>query len=132
AMLSTSLRSSTSILNSLGRSASAGSALPWVAKSMRPVTTQSRFTTPWLGVFLWLMPLLPPFGSSVQLFQPFGSDIQLFQTFGLGNQLFQSFGSAISFSSLCNGSEMDWMYRMRLVDLNAEHVGRVSMADHGA
>jgi hypothetical protein len=89
---------------------------------MRPVATQSRFITPWLGIFLWLIPLLPPFGSSVHLFQ----------AFGLGNQLFQSFGSAISFSSLCNGSEMDWVYRTRLVDLNAEHVGRVSTANHDA
>src|SRR6516165_8182694 len=74
---------------------------------MRPVATQSCFTTPWLG----LIPLLLPFASGVQLFQAFGSGIQLFQTFGLGNQLFQSFGSAICFSSFCHGNEMDWMYR---------------------
>src|SRR6516165_3409383 len=57
---------------------------------MRPVATQSCFTTPWLG----LIPLLLPFASGVQLFQAFGS----------GNQPFQSFGSAISFSSFCHGS----------------------------
>src|SRR6516225_5455113 len=68
---------------------------------MRPVATQSCFTTPWLA----LIPLLLPFASGVQLFQAFGSGIQRFQTFGLGNQLFQSFGSAISFSSFCHGSE---------------------------
>jgi hypothetical protein len=61
--------------------------------------------------FCWLIPLLLPFGSGVQVFQAFGSGTQLFQTFGLGSQLFQPFGSAISFSSFCHGSEMDWMYR---------------------
>src|SRR6516164_843804 len=76
---------------------------------MRPVATQSCFTTPWLGNVFWLIQLLRPFGSGVQLFQAFGLGSQLFQTFGLGNQLFQSFGSAISFSSFCHRSEMDWM-----------------------
>jgi hypothetical protein len=100
-----------------------------VAKSMRPVATQSRFTTPWLGNIFWLIQLLRPFGSGIQLFQafdsgsqffqafgsgiqlfqPFGSGIQLFQPFGSGNQLFQPFGSAISLSLLCHGSEMDEM-----------------------
>jgi hypothetical protein len=86
---------------------------------MRPVATQSRFTTPWLGNCFWLIQLLRPFRSGIQLFQPFGSGAQLFQPldlgsrlfqpFGSGSQLFQPFGSAISFSSLCHGSEMDWM-----------------------
>jgi hypothetical protein len=66
---------------------------------MRPVAIQSRFTTPWLGSVFWLIQLLQPFDSGSQLFQPFGAGIQLFQ----------SFDSAISFSSLCHGSEMDWM-----------------------
>src|SRR6516164_1438419 len=97
---------------------------------MRPVATQSCFTAPWFGIFCWIIPLLLPFGSGVQLFQAFGSGIQLFQTFGLGNQLFQSFGSAISFSSFCHGSEMDWMYR-NAISLNSEHTRRFSMANHG-
>jgi hypothetical protein len=100
---------------------------------MRPVATQSRFTTPWLGNVFWLIQLLRPFGSGFQLFQAFGpgvrrfqafgsgiqcfqafdSGIQLFQSLGSGSQLFQPFGSgsgsAISLSPLCHGSEMNWM-----------------------
>ena len=78
---------------------------------MRPVATQSRFTTPWLGNVFWPIRLLRPFGSDVQLFQTFGSGNQLFQPFGSGNQLFQPFGSAISISSLFQASETDWIDR---------------------
>src|SRR4029077_4366428 len=88
---------------------------------MRPVATQSRFTTPWLGNVFWLIRLLRSFGSDVQLFQPFGSGNQLFQAFGSGNQLFQPFrsgnqlfqpfGSAISISSLFQASEKGWIDR---------------------
>ena len=81
---------------------------------MRPVATQSCFTTPWLG----LIPLLLPFASGVQLFQAFGPGIQRFQTFGLGSQLFQSFGSAIP--SPLSATEA----------FNSEHARRVSMTDH--
>src|SRR5262249_7680417 len=123
AMLSTTLRSSTSNLNSLACSASAASPLRRVAKSMRPVATQSRFTTPWLGNVFWLIQLPRPFGSGVQLFQAFGLGSQLFQAFGLGSRLFQFFasgsqlfqpfgsgsGSAISLSLPATEAKLDWM-----------------------
>jgi hypothetical protein len=74
--------------------------------------------------------LLRPFGSDVQLFQAFGSGNQLFQAFGSGNQLFQPFGSAISFSSLFQASEKDWIDRKAPYRfLNAEGAGRVSMVE---
>jgi hypothetical protein len=55
--------------------------------------------------------LFQSFGSGNQLFQAFGSGNQLFQPFGSGNQLFQPFGSAISFSSLFQAIEKDWIDR---------------------
>src|SRR6516225_1854978 len=41
---------------------------------MRPVATQSCFTTPWRG----LIPLLLPFGSGIQLFQTFQPAFPIF------------------------------------------------------
>jgi hypothetical protein len=98
---------------------------------MRPVATQSRFTTPWLGNVFWPIRLLRPFGSDVQLFQPFGSGNQLFQPFGSGNQLFQPFGSAISFSFLIFSREAKRMGSTGKlpIGLNAKGAGRVSMVE---
>jgi hypothetical protein len=96
---------------------------------MRPVATQSRFTTPWLGNVFWPIRLLRSFGSDVQLFQPFGSGNQLFQAFGSGNQLFQPFGSAISFSSLFQASERIGSTGKLPIGLNADNAGSVSMVE---
>src|SRR4029077_15270904 len=96
---------------------------------MRPVATQSRFTTPRLGNVFWPIQLLRPFCSDVQLFQAFGSGNQLFQAFGSGNQLFQPLGSAISFSFFSREAKRIGSIGKLPIGLNAEGVGRVSMVE---